>query len=114
MNKKFNWHKYNKEEMNHKYTYLNHPITVYSDEKLSPSQVDSYREYAQKMWGAYGLKAIYLDFDGDYVDITYDVDLPPFERLRRVTGYLTNTLDRWNDAKRAEESERVKHTYGNV
>ena len=33
-----------------------------------------------------------------------------FERIRRVTGYLTGTLDRWNDAKRAEEKERVKHS----
>jgi ribonucleoside-triphosphate reductase len=32
-----------------------------------------------------------------------------FERIRRITGYLVGTLDRFNDAKRAEESERVKH-----
>ena len=34
---------------------------------------------------------------------------PHFERIRRITGYLVGTLDRFNDAKRAEESERVKH-----
>ncbi|WP_102379888.1 anaerobic ribonucleoside triphosphate reductase [Raoultibacter timonensis] len=33
----------------------------------------------------------------------------PFERIRRITGYLVGTLDRFNDAKRAEESDRVKH-----
>ncbi|WP_251212423.1 anaerobic ribonucleoside triphosphate reductase [Adlercreutzia murintestinalis] len=33
-----------------------------------------------------------------------------FERIRRITGYLVGTLDRFNDAKRAEESERVKHS----
>ena len=33
-----------------------------------------------------------------------------FERLRRITGYLVGTLDRWNDAKKAEESARVKHS----
>lgn len=32
-----------------------------------------------------------------------------FERIRRVTGYLVGTLDRFNDAKRAEEADRVKH-----
>ena len=32
-----------------------------------------------------------------------------FERIRRITGYLVGTLDRFNNAKRAEESERVKH-----
>lgn len=32
-----------------------------------------------------------------------------FERTRRITGYLVGTLDRFNDAKRAEERDRVKH-----
>lgn len=32
-----------------------------------------------------------------------------FERIRRITGYLVGTLDRFNDAKRAEEHDRVKH-----
>ncbi len=33
-----------------------------------------------------------------------------FERIRRITGYLVGTTDRWNDAKRSEEKDRVKHT----
>lgn len=33
-----------------------------------------------------------------------------FERTRRITGYLVGTLDRFNNAKRAEERERVKHS----
>lgn len=33
----------------------------------------------------------------------------PFERIRRITGYLVGTLDRFNNAKRAEEKDRVKH-----
>lgn len=33
----------------------------------------------------------------------------PFERIRRITGYLVGTMDRWNDAKKAEERDRVKH-----
>lgn len=32
-----------------------------------------------------------------------------FERIRRITGYLVGTMDKWNDAKRAEEKDRVKH-----
>ena len=32
-----------------------------------------------------------------------------FERIRRITGYLVGTMDRFNDAKRAEEADRVKH-----
>ena len=32
-----------------------------------------------------------------------------FERIRRITGYLVGTLDRFNNAKRTEEQDRVKH-----
>ena len=35
-----------------------------------------------------------------------------FERIRRITGYLVGTLDRFNNAKRAEEKDRVKHWLG--
>lgn len=35
-----------------------------------------------------------------------------FERIRRITGYLVGTLDRFNNAKRAEEQDRVKHNVG--
>ncbi len=35
---------------------------------------------------------------------------PKFERIRRITGYLVGTMDRWNDAKTAEEADRVKHS----
>ena len=32
-----------------------------------------------------------------------------FQRVRRITGYLVGSLERFNDAKRAEEKDRVKH-----
>lgn len=35
-----------------------------------------------------------------------------FERIRRITGYLVGTTDRWNNAKQAEEKDRVKHSMG--
>ena len=35
-----------------------------------------------------------------------------FERIRRITGYLVGTLDRFNNAKRSEEQDRVKHNVG--
>jgi len=37
----------------------------------------------------------------------------PFDRLRRITGYLVGTIERFNNAKQAEERERVKHKFGN-
>lgn len=32
-----------------------------------------------------------------------------FERIRRITGYLVGSMEKWNDAKKAEERDRVKH-----
>jgi ribonucleoside-triphosphate reductase len=37
-----------------------------------------------------------------------------FERLRRITGYLVGSLERWNDGKKAEEAARVKHNVAGV
>ena len=45
----------------------------------------------------------------DAFDVRYELRQPKFERIRRITGYLVGTTDRWNNAKRAEERERVKH-----
>lgn len=36
-----------------------------------------------------------------------------FDRIRRITGYLVGTIDRFNNAKRAEVQDRVKHTLKN-
>jgi ribonucleoside-triphosphate reductase len=32
-----------------------------------------------------------------------------FQRIRRITGYLVGSLERWNDAKRMEERDRLRH-----
>lgn len=34
-----------------------------------------------------------------------------FERIRRITGYLVGTVERFNDGKKAEEHDRVKHIF---
>lgn len=58
-----------------------------------------------------GLKAMSVKPDGEFVDIEYITSARhPFQRLRRITGYLVGTLDRFNNGKRAEEHDRVKHT----
>lgn len=41
---------------------------------------------------------------------TEDDGKGPFDRIRRITGYLVGTVDHWNDAKRAELCDRVKHS----
>ena len=43
------------------------------------------------------------------VNLDYVLQPARFERIRRITGYLVGTIDRWHNAKRAEEHDRVKH-----
>ena len=47
--------------------------------------------------------------DNGEVDLKYIAHDVKFERIRRIIGYLVGTTDRWNDAKQAEERDRVKH-----
>ena len=53
-----------------------------------------------------------IETDGEFVDLTYNLkersDVP-FQRIRRITGYLVGDLSRFNNAKRAEVGDRVKH-----
>ena len=44
------------------------------------------------------------------MELSYDFGHTPFQRIRRITGYLVGTLDRFNNGKRAEERDRVKHS----
>lgn len=64
------------------------------------------REYARR--APKGTTRVKAQADGHYVNLWY-YERTPFERIRRITGYLVGTLDRFNDAKRAEEHDRVKH-----
>ena len=50
-----------------------------------------------------------IQIDGEYVNLEYQLVPVKFDRIRRITGYLVGSMDRWNDAKRAEERDRVKH-----
>ena len=51
-----------------------------------------------------------LDLDDpEMIDLEYKWENAPFHRLRRITGYLVGSLGRWNNGKKAEEKDRVKH-----
>ena len=71
----------------------------------------AYVGYLEKKYNR-KLKTLDINLDGDYADLHYEFEKAPFERIRRSTGYLVGTMDQWNDAKRAEEHDRVKHDTG--
>ena len=56
------------------------------------------------------IKALVMDVDGTLTDgKIYIGEGVKFERIRRITGYLVGTVDRFNDAKKAELRDRVQH-----
>ena len=77
---------------------------------LSDAEIQEYVNRGRENKPSQKLLAVDINVDGDYVDLDYDFGTVPFERIRRITGYLVGTLDRFNNAKRAEERERVKHS----
>ena len=76
---------------------------------LDEAEVNNYIAYVNKKNPNRTIKSLRIEPDGDYVNLSYEFEPVPFERIRRITGYLVGTMDRWNNAKRAEEQDRVKH-----
>jgi hypothetical protein len=76
---------------------------------LPPEELEAYLSRARQQYGREP-QCITINLDGEFVDIDYDFGTKPFERIRRITGYLVGTLDRFNNGKRAEEHDRVKHS----
>ena len=76
--------------------------------ELPPEEIEAYKKRAVEKFGEMP-SAIDIKVDGDEVDLSYHFASEKFDRIRRITGYLVGTLDRFNNAKRAEERERVKH-----
>jgi hypothetical protein len=82
-------------------------ITVVNGE-ISQDEQKKYAEYLVNKYNR-SLDTLEITLDGDYVDLSYKFVPVNFERIRRITGYLVGTVDRFNNAKRAEEKDRVKH-----
>lgn len=77
---------------------------------MSQKEIDIYVQNLKEQNPDKIIKSVDFTVDGEYVDMKYDYDSVPFERIRRITGYLVGTLDRFNNGKRAEVEDRVKHT----
>ena len=74
---------------------------------LEQTEIQAYIDRATQK---YGVEPTHIDIKvcGDEVELEYQLGRP-FQRIRRITGYLVGTVDRFNNAKRAEEHDRVKH-----
>lgn len=77
--------------------------------EMNEEEIKAYISHVREKYKDETLLSLTLTIDGDYVNMRYHLKPQPIERIRRITGYLVGTLDRFNDAKKAEEHDRVKH-----
>ena len=79
---------------------------------MTVAEVSAYINYMAKQHEDIraGVLDIELTEDGEDVELTLTPDPVRFQRIRRITGYLVGDLSRFNNAKRAEVDDRVRHT----
>ena len=79
--------------------------------ELSEEEITAYTQTLRAKYSDRVIKRIIFKVDGEFVDTKgVFADAQPFLRIRRITGYLVGTLDKFNDGKKSEERDRVKHT----
>ncbi len=83
-------------------------VTVTNGE-LPYEEIEAYLAHGRETHAGKIIDEMTIGIDGEFVDLEYHFSEMPFQRIRRITGYLVGTLDRFNNAKRAEVNDRVKH-----
>lgn len=73
-------------------------------------QILQFQQYVKQHYPYQTVSLLEIAVDGEHVSLRTHLQPQRFERIRRITGYLTGDMNRWNNAKRAEEGDRVKHT----
>ena len=76
---------------------------------MSTEEQREYAKYIKQKHPDKYISELELTIDGEFIDARFKYDPIPFERIRRITGYLVGNMTRWNNGKRAEEADRVKH-----
>ena len=89
-------------------TLNNVEIIITGIDALPQAELEAYIQRGKEAEPKKELSKIEINVDGEFVDLKYHYNIP-FERIRRITGYLVGTTDRWNNAKKAELKDRVKH-----
>lgn len=87
-------------------------IIVHNPEELPEEIIEKAIEMMQEEENRRVVEITVVHAEGEDEDtyrITPVFEKIPFQRLRRITGYLVGTTDRWNNAKLAELEDRVSH-----
>ena len=84
-------------------------VLVKSNIEISEQEAKAYVLWAQNKYVGKEVEELILTVEGDEVGVETHLAPEGFEKIRRITGYLVGTVDRFNNAKRSEEKDRVKH-----
>ena len=76
--------------------------------ELSEKEKQAYTKYVKEKNPKKIIKYIKVTLDGDFANLEYEVEEEPFDRIRRITGYLSE-VRQFNDAKKDELKDRVLH-----
>jgi len=88
-----------------------HGIQVVIKGKISEEELAIYLKQIQSKQTRKIIKADITASD-EYIDVNYTFEYVPFERIRRITGYLVGTTARWNNATQGELNDRMIHGVG--
>lgn len=77
--------------------------------QISEAERMEYEKYVREKYKDQDIELLKIKIDGENVDLETHMKSKGFERVRRITGYLVGTLDRFNDGKKAEVKDRVPH-----
>ena len=84
--------------------------TIYCNIPISDKEKLAYRKKIEDDNPGYAVTCLDINVQGDDVELTATLSAVAFQRIRRITGYLVGDLSRFNNAKRREVDDRVKHT----
>lgn len=76
---------------------------------VTEEEIANYVKFLKEKTNEEILTLTIYDAGNGEVTLEYTTKPPKFERIRRITGYLVGTTERFNNAKQAEEKDRVKH-----
>ena len=80
---------------------------------MADEEIQAYVDHIREKNPQRKLKSLHIEIDGEFVNLHYSFEAAPFEHIRRITGYLVGDMSHWNNAKSAEERDRVKHALTN-
>ena len=77
--------------------------------ELERSEIDAYLDYAAKKYPGRQIRQIDIIIDGEYVDLKFHFSDMDFQRAFRSADYLVNDMNKLNDAKQTEFSQKQRH-----